>query len=251
MTTFSLEDLAASIRSLHEHFSSQARHAINVTLTLRNWLIGWYIAEYQLNGSDRAKYGEKIIFTLAEVLADLPNCDHRGLYNYLAFYRCYPQLLQASFNQVSQMLPEALQLCFQTISATTINNHSRPICGTAFRKLGNNSNTPNIQDYIKLSPDLLSRLSYNHFAQLIKVSDETARRFYETERLLGNWSVRELKRQIGSMFYERTALSADKEKGGGTSDAGRRTTATPKRHEGHPGHCGVLSSICLGSSGVM
>ncbi|MBR6471686.1 MAG: hypothetical protein IKS83_07800 [Victivallales bacterium] len=63
-------------------------------MTLRNWLIGWYIAEYQLRGADRAKYGDKAIARLAMKLTDLPNCDHRGLYGYLAFYRCYPQLMQ-------------------------------------------------------------------------------------------------------------------------------------------------------------
>ena len=62
------------------------------------------------------------------------------------------------------------------------------------------------------SHNRLTRLSYNHFVQLTKVSDETARRFYETECMRGNWSVRELKRQIASMYYERTALSTKPER---------------------------------------
>ena len=64
----------------------------------------------------------------------------------------------------------------------------------------------------ELSNELLHRLSYTHFVQLTKVSDETARRFYETECIRGNWSVRELKRQIASMYYERTALSTKPER---------------------------------------
>ena len=42
------------------------------------------------------------------------------------------------------------------------------------------------------------------------VKDTHARRFYETEALRGGWSVRQLDRQIGSQFYERTALSKNK-----------------------------------------
>lgn len=47
-------------------------------------------------------------------------------------------------------------------------------------------------------------------SRLLSVKDEHARRFYEAEALRGGWSVRQLDRQIGSQFYERTALSKDK-----------------------------------------
>ena len=42
------------------------------------------------------------------------------------------------------------------------------------------------------------------------MKDEGARRFYEEEALRGGWSVRQLDRQIGSLFYQRTLLSKDK-----------------------------------------
>lgn len=45
---------------------------------------------------------------------------------------------------------------------------------------------------------------------LMAVKEEAARRFYETEALRGGWSVRQLDRQIATVFYERTALSRDK-----------------------------------------
>jgi predicted nuclease of restriction endonuclease-like (RecB) superfamily len=59
---------------------------------------------------------------------------------------------------------------------------------------------------------LLESLSYTHFEQLFVLEDETKRIFYEVECIRGNWSVRELKRQIGSLYYERSGLSTDKEK---------------------------------------
>jgi predicted nuclease of restriction endonuclease-like (RecB) superfamily len=53
-------------------------------------------------------------------------------------------------------------------------------------------------------------LSWSHYVRLMGVKRDTARHFYETEALRGGWSVRQLDRQVQSMFYERTALSRDK-----------------------------------------
>ena len=62
-----------------------------------------------------------------------------------------------------------------------------------------------------INPVLLKRLSFSHFVELIKINDPLKRQFYETECMQGIWSVRELKRQIASQYYERSALSTDKE----------------------------------------
>ena len=53
--------LVAAIRQVHEHCASQAGKAINVSLTLRNWVIGYYILEYEQRGGDRADYGERLL----------------------------------------------------------------------------------------------------------------------------------------------------------------------------------------------
>ena len=44
------------------------------------------------------------------------------------------------------------------------------------------------------------------------IDDALKRSFYETECIRGNWSVRELKRQIASLYFERSGLSHDKAK---------------------------------------
>ncbi|MEW6746404.1 MAG: DUF1016 N-terminal domain-containing protein, partial [Planctomycetota bacterium] len=54
-------------------------------------------------------------------------------------------------------------------------------------------------------------LPWSAYVRLLSVKNEHARRFYETEALRGGWSVRQLDRQINSQFYERTALSRNKE----------------------------------------
>ena len=53
-------------------------------------------------------------------------------------------------------------------------------------------------------------LGWSHYITLLSVTDPDARRFYEIEAAENGWSVRELKRQLGSSLYERLALSRDK-----------------------------------------
>lgn len=57
---------------------------------------------------------------------------------------------------------------------------------------------------------LAASLSFSHFSELIDVDGDEKRAFYENECLQGNWSVRELRRQIDSLYYERSGLSKDK-----------------------------------------
>jgi len=59
---------------------------------------------------------------------------------------------------------------------------------------------------------LISSLSFSHLVELIKIEDSHKRAFYELECAKGVWSVRELKRQIESLYLERSGLSKDKEK---------------------------------------
>ena len=59
------------------------------------------------------------------------------------------------------------------------------------------------------------KLSWSHYCELLTISDEGKRSFYEKETVNSGWSVRELKRQIESSLYERLLLSsgdANKEK---------------------------------------
>lgn len=65
----------------------------------------------------------------------------------------------------------------------------------------------------KFDPNELAQsftLPWSAYVRLLAVKDVHARQFYQAEALRGGWSVRQLDRQIGSQFYERTALSKDK-----------------------------------------
>ncbi|MGX8850553.1 PDDEXK nuclease domain-containing protein [Amedibacillus sp. YH-ame10] len=54
---------------------------------------------------------------------------------------------------------------------------------------------------------LTGKLSWTHYCELLSISDIAKRSFYEKEAINSNWSVRELKRQINTSYYERLLLS--------------------------------------------
>ena len=67
------------------------------------------------------------------------------------------------------------------------------------------SKSPNLQRLITLFP-----LSWSHYVRLLSVKNPDARHFYESQALRNGWSIRQLDRQIGSLFFERTILSKKK-----------------------------------------
>ena len=88
-------DIVSSIVGVHRELSAQASRAVNTSLTLRNWMIGYYIDAFELRGADRADYGDQLFVKLSGELtaAKLSNCDKRQLYRYLRLFRTYPQIV--------------------------------------------------------------------------------------------------------------------------------------------------------------
>lgn len=184
----SFAELTGAIQQVHAELTAQASRAINVSLTLRNWLIGCHIVEYEQEGMDRAQYGESLLDRLADELGKLaiPRTQARELRRYRLFYKTYPQIRETLSPEFSTRfhLPANLGVTDSQIEPSAA---CRPT-------------------------ELIEKLSFSHLAELIAIDDETKRAFYEIECLRGNWSVRELKRQIGSLHYERSGLSRNKKK---------------------------------------
>ena len=99
--------LVDSIKDVDLQLTRQAGKAINISLTLRNWLIGFHIAEFELQGVDRAQYGEKLLARLSARLTELniSNCNKRQLYRYVRFYKAYPGIVGTLSPQLKQLLP--------------------------------------------------------------------------------------------------------------------------------------------------
>ena len=58
--------LVSVIEQTHQHFQQQAVNAVNVSLTVRNWLVGYYLVTFEQKGEGRAVYGSKLLSNLAE-----------------------------------------------------------------------------------------------------------------------------------------------------------------------------------------
>src|SRR5690554_1918430 len=103
-----LSQLSSIIQNIHLEHQTTAAHAVNKFLTIRNWLIGYYIVEYEQNGSDRAEYGTNFLAELAQQLnikgLTAPELSRtRKFYQtYIHFLRTVSQELETSSGTPSQ-----------------------------------------------------------------------------------------------------------------------------------------------------
>jgi len=88
--------LVTAIEETHRHLAAQTSKAVNLGLTLRNWIIGAYIREYEQAGEDRSAYGERLLENLAQDLAraGVPATAARSLRLYRQFHIAYLNRVQ-------------------------------------------------------------------------------------------------------------------------------------------------------------
>ncbi len=185
--------LVTGIAELLESARHISARAVNAVMTATYWEIGRRIVEFEQEGKIRAEYGAELIIRLA---ADLTARFGRGfsltnLKQFRQFYVTFP-LVEKSQTPSGQ-LPS-------TQKGQTVSGFSAPkvISQTLSAK----------SDVATLTARF--PLPWSHYVRLLSVDNPQARSFYETEALRGGWSVRQLDRQISTLFYERTALSRDK-----------------------------------------
>ena len=170
------EGLVAELSRLLEDARRVSARAVNTVMTATYWEFGRRIVEFEQGGEKRAGYGEELVARLA---VDLTARFGRGF---------------GAVN-LSQMKRFYLLWPTHTILQTPSEKSSGEIIQTLSEKSPAQARFP---------------LPWSHYVRLMAVKEEAARRFYETEALRGGWSVRQLDRQIATVFYERTALSRDK-----------------------------------------
>jgi hypothetical protein len=173
--------LIEQIRTLHDGLKQQAYQSVNVLLTIRNWMIGYYISEYELKGTDRAVYGDRLIDNISIELKTqkVARTDREVLYRYCKFYKTYPDIMVTLSSQLP--LLSFINKEF-IISRKDILNDKEHLN----RKVTTVSSQFNVE--VK---QLVERLSFSHFIELINIDDGVKRAFYEFECLQGNWSVRQ------------------------------------------------------------
>lgn len=185
--------LVLRIQQANDCLQQSAVKAVNTHLTFRNWLTGFYIVEFEQNGSDRAEYGAKLLENIAKNIK-VKGLTAPELSRCRQFYNIYPQILGLITQEFRNVLPTAF----------LSENMKVPILGSATQELQN--------DDINHFSTIFQSISYTHFTELIKIDDSTKRRFYELLILKTQPSVKELKRQINSLTYERVGLSKNHKK---------------------------------------
>lgn len=119
------EGLVSQIQYAQYALQNNARLVINLHVTAKAWLTGYYIVEYEQNGSDRAKYGERLLQSLSKRLGAQYAFSTLKLYR--LFYLTYPQLaeniggflleLQIGQSQISQFVPVIENFCVKRMRA--------------------------------------------------------------------------------------------------------------------------------------
>jgi len=98
------EKLVYHIQQANKVLQQRAIKAVNMHLTLRNWLTGFYIVEFEQNGSDRAKYGTKLLENIAENI-NIKGLTAPELSRCRQFYNTYPQILGLITQEFKNLLP--------------------------------------------------------------------------------------------------------------------------------------------------
>lgn len=166
-----LSSLISTIDTVHQTFQTKALQSVSINLTLRNFIIGYYIVEYEQNGSDRATYGSKLIENMAQKLSHIKGMSSTALKLMRQFYLTYPQISQSVTDQF---------------------------------KIDNKiSQSVTDQSLYVPTEKLLRVCSFTHFIELVKIDDELKRVFYEVETIKGNWSALSIMNSECLIFNEK------------------------------------------------
>ena len=189
-------ELTHVIQSTHDAAQTCAVKAINRMQTMRNWLIGYYIVEFEQHGKDRAEYGSQLLKKLEE------RVNRKGLNvtlfkNARNFYLLYPQMVDN----------------FVFLNVPLSNCEGSPTLSDFLSTKLEKEKSPTVLDQLKTSGKLIiAKLSFSHIVEIMAVDDSLARYFYEQECIKCTWSVRELRRQISTNLYVRAGISTNPEK---------------------------------------
>jgi predicted nuclease of restriction endonuclease-like (RecB) superfamily len=200
MFEFNIQLLADAIGHLHLQTQAKAVQQANFMLTVRNWIAGLYIVEYEQNGNDRAAYGVKAMKELSSRLRHIKGMSESQLYLFRDFYSSYPHFFQ-TMSGILQHNGFQENTKFLTMSGISKVQQSKIFTAKA-----------ETDEIPSLPPEkIITNLHFSHFIELLKAETSLKRVFYEVETIKNNWTVRDLKRAMSTLLFERTGLSKDKQ----------------------------------------
>jgi hypothetical protein len=204
-----LENISVQIESIHSYFSDYANKQVNYAYTLRNWLIGMYLFEIEQKGKERAEYGEKLYRNLALRLKEkkIKGMSFIMLHSFKKFFLVYPSIVEL----VKDQLQGADNYDFVIVQSLIeqFNSNDNEIVQSL---IGQFSLEKNVKSIAIENPNLfISKISFTHILELIKIEEPLQRSFYEIQTIKNGWTVRQLQREINSLLYERIGLSSNKD----------------------------------------
>lgn len=176
------DELVVGLARLQEQAEAEAARSVDEIVTARSWLVGTWLIAYEQHGADRARYGTRLLASLAEEFRNrrVKGLSESSLKNCRQIVLTWPRLgiRQTPSGELVPLLPSpgAVALPWQDDAWM----------------------------------DRLRReLSFSHLLELSRIDSPLARAFYELESIKNGWAVRELRRQRNSMLFERVGLSRD------------------------------------------
>ena len=176
--TLGYQQVLSEIKQLVQQARVASARSVNAVMTATYWEIGRRIVQIEQKGKTRAEYGEALIRKLSTDLTKIykRGFSERNVKKYRKFYLLYSYIRKG---------PTVSAQSYKLLKSQSFLNTQRKL------------------------PEIFP-LPWSAYVSLMSVKDETARKFYEEEALRGGWSVRQLNRQINTLFFERTALSKNK-----------------------------------------
>ena len=209
-------DLVAHIAEVDGAARLVAGRSLQRVLSLRNWLIGASLVEFEQAGEDRARYGQRLMSKLSRALAEA-GCEGlstSNLKNFRQVTLAYPGLDAAAVGRrLAFPEPRFRQTSGEMRGAAEIRQTSGESSGPPFPSLARR--VPEQQQLPWRDSDWLARLftilTFSHLLELSRIDDSQQRAFYELHCLKERWSVRELQRQRDSLLYQRIGLSESRD----------------------------------------
>lgn len=190
----SYDTVLKDVAELLESARRASVRATNAVMTATYWEIGRRIVEFEQSGAKRAEYGEAILRRLSNdlILRFGKGFGLTNLKQFRKFYLTYENIGKGqTLSDLSKNESELRKS--QTMSGKSeIVHKEQPV-------------TVTLSDISKCFP-----LPWSHYVRLISLKTPETRSFYEKEALCGGWTVRQMERQIGTQFYERTMMSKNK-----------------------------------------
>lgn len=200
------ESLYARVVFIVEDARSSVDRTVDTAALHANWRVGREIVLVEQAGKERARYGEQLMARLSERLT---------------------ARLGRGFGIATLRRMRQLYLIYPH-GSTLVSDASRPPNRSALRIESSSAakrSAPLIDSLPSQPAPFPPQLGWTHYLLLLRVSNETARAFYEVEAAREGWGARELERQIDALLFERLATNRDPAEVLAVARAGRHLAA--------------------------